>query len=431
MVPKSYPGAPKNGLIGDVWRRQGKQAQAKGVGFSSFVPPPPKKAAQSRAKWFRHSILWQEQMKRQRKRKITNFPTTPPLSYDSRIKIGAINVQGFADTLKLNNSIQMMQEHKVDVLILSETKSYQYYSYTSEQHLVILSGNSRDKYAGVGAIVSPRLRPRLLDVIQYSSRLIHLAFKKQGGNFHVVGMYARHSGLGLEEVREPFWEDLDAHLSSIPGPEPVYVTGDFNVRFQASHKNDLGVTGPFTYGKGSQFIDHNASSNRSLCVRTMQTQDMVEVASYKTPNMLQQITYRDKTAPPKDWSQFVLDPIGIQQFYDLLHNNLQEYALATAAHVRAYLDLNDVLPPPKLLPQLDPVRFQRLDHFFTRRQWMNTVRNCRSKLCTGFPSDHYLLVTGHAGGRKTNVQRKIAQSEKTVDSSGNATTSCRGPNPRS
>ena len=120
---------------------------------------------------------------------------------------------------------------------------------------------------------------------------------------------------------------------------------------------------------------------------------MVEVTSYKTPNLLQQITYRDKTAPPKDWSQFVLDPIGIQQFYDLLHHNLQEYALVTAAHVRAYLDLNEVLPPPKPLPQLDPVRFQRLDHFFTRRQWMNTVRNCRSKLYTGFPSDHYLLVT--------------------------------------
>ena len=65
----------------------------------------------------------------------------------------------------------------------------------------------------------------------------------------------------------------------------------------------------------------------------------------------------------------------------------------TAAHVRSFLDLHDTLPPPKLLPQLDPVRFQRLDHCFTRRQWINTVRNCRSKLYTGFPSDHYLLVT--------------------------------------
>ena len=376
-----------------LWRRQGKQGQAKGVGFPSFVPPPPKKATQSRAKWFRNSILWQGQLKRQRKRKVTDFPTTPPLSYDSRIKIGTINVQGFADTLKLKNSIQMMREHKIDVLILSETKSSQYYSYTSEQYLVILSGNSRDKYAGVGAIVSPRLRPHLLDVLQYSTRLIHLAFKKQGGNFHVVGVYAPHSELDLEEEREPFWEDLDAHLNTIPGPEPIYVTGDFNVRFQASHRNDAGVTGPFTYGKGSRYIDHNAFSNRSLCVRTMQVQDMVEVASYKTPNMMQQITYRDKTAPPKDWSQFVLDPIGIQQFYDLLHNNLQEYALVTAAHVRSFLDLHDILPPPKLLPQVDPIRFQRLDHCFTRRQWINTVRNCRSKLYTGFPSDHYLLVT--------------------------------------
>ena len=111
---------------------------------------------------------------------------------------------------------------------------------------------------------------------------------------------------------------------------------------------------------------------------------MIEVASYKTPNLLQQVTYRDKTAPPKDWSQFVFDPIGVQQCYDVLHNNLQEYALVTAAHVRSFLDLNDIVPPPKLLPQLDPVRF-------TWRQWMNSVRNCRSKLYTGLPSDQYLF----------------------------------------
>ena len=42
-------------------------------------------------------------------------------------------------------------------------------------------------------------RPHLLDVIQHSTRIIHLAFKKQGGNFHVVGVYAPHSGLDLEK----------------------------------------------------------------------------------------------------------------------------------------------------------------------------------------------------------------------------------------
>ena len=286
-----------------------------------------------------------------------------------------------------------MEEHKLDVLFLTETKSTSYYSYLSEQYLVILSGNHKQKHAGVGAIVSPKLRPHLLDVLQVSPRLIHLCFKQCSGNVHLLGAYGPHSGLDLEEEKLPFWDSIEDQLSKIPKPEPVYITGDFNVRFQARHRNDEGVTGPFVYGKGSRYIDHNANSNRSLCIGAMQRLDMLEVASYKTPNPMHQITYRDKTAPPKDWSQFLLDPLIMQQVYDVFHSNLGEAALSTAATVRSYLSMESLLPAPKIPPHPDPVYFQRLDHTFTRRQWLNTVQKCRSKLYTGYPSDHHLLVT--------------------------------------
>ena len=107
-----------------------------------------------------------------------------------------------------------------------------------------------------------------------------------------------------------------------PQPEPLYVTGDFNVRFQAAHPKDQGVTGPYVYGKGKRRLDHTASSNRSLCVRTMQLLDMVEIASYKSPNPVHHITYKDKAAPPTDWSQFVLDPLILQQFYHHLTHSM-------------------------------------------------------------------------------------------------------------
>ncbi|CAE7737926.1 unnamed protein product [Symbiodinium sp. KB8] len=201
--------------------------------------------------------------------------------------------------------------------------------------MVILSGNKQDRYAGVGAIVAPRLRPHLLDVIQVSSRIIHLAFKMQGGNLHTVGAYAPHSGLDLETIREPFWEQLQDHVSNIPQPEPVVVTGDFNVRFQAKHRNDGHCLGPFVYGKGPSFIDHSASSNRTLCRSFLQHQNMVEAASYKTPDLLKHITYRDKAAPPSDWSQFVLDPIPLQQIYTKLEARLGELALDVSSKAQA------------------------------------------------------------------------------------------------
>ena len=197
-------------------------------------------------------------------------------------------------------------------------------------------------------VISPKARPHLLDIIQVSARIIHVCFKKQGGNLRIIGAYGPDSGLDLEEDRQPFWDHLEDHISKIPQPEPVYLTGDFNVRFQARRKNDEGVTRPFTYGKGSRYIDRNCSSNRSLCVKTVQRLDMVEAASYRTPDPTHHITYRDKAAPPKDWSQFLLDPLIIQQFYDLLHHQMGTEALAVAAKVRSFLEMDSLLPPPKV-----------------------------------------------------------------------------------
>ena len=176
------------------------------------------------------------------------------------------------------------------------------------------------------------------------------------------------------------------------------------MRFQAQHPKDQGVTGPYTYGKGRKHIDHTASSNRSLCVKTLQLLNMVEVASYRTPNPVHHITFKDKAAPPTDWSQFVLDPLIMQQFYQHLSHTAIEDPLKIAALVRSFLPLPEPLPPTQKTPVPDPIRFQRLDHTFTRAQWLPSVNSCRSKLHTGFPTDHYLLVT--------EVQIKLAQRSK-------------------
>ena len=384
-----------------LWRRLAVNSQVNGAGSRSLPLLPPKKATPNRAKWFRQTMLRQHTYVRNKKSRITASPTTPPMPYSAKLRIGSLNVQGFADALKLKNSIQIMEEHRLDVLILTETKSTSYYSYISEGHVVILSGNKKDKYAGVGAILSPKIRPYLMDVLQVSNRIIHLGFRKQGGNVHVIGAYAPHAGRDFEVDRQPFWDQLEEHVSRIPQPEPVYLTGDMNVRFQGRHKNDEGVLGPFVYGKGRQHIDHTASSNRSLCIKAMRSFSMVEAASFLTPNMVNQITYRDKAAPPTSWSQFILDPLILQQFYSTWQNIDPPASLTVCSVIRSFLTDEAPLPPERLDPHPDPVRFQRLDHFFTRSQWLSSVNSRRSKLHTGFPTDHYLLVT--------EVQIKLAK----------------------
>ena len=293
------------------WRAGCKLSGQRGADFPVIIQH---QSTLRKARWFRENILRLEIAPRKKKPKPSKHKTTPPLAYHAKLRIGALNVQAMAETLKLKSILQIMNEQNLDVVMLSETRSTSYYSYSSEGFLVVLSGNTRDKHTGVGAVIHPKIRPHLSDVIQLSNRILHLTFNKKGGSIHAIGASAPHSGHDHDTVREPFWNQLEEHIDKLPQPEPVYLTGDFNVRFQAQHPKDDGVTGPYTYGKGRRFIDHSEQSNRTLCVNTMRTLDMIEVASYNTPSQVHHITYRDKAAPPKDWSQYVLDPL-IKQFY--------------------------------------------------------------------------------------------------------------------
>ena len=186
-------------------RREGIKLPLTGADSPSASPPfESTKVSQKKAAIFRNFLEWQRKITRKKKPTRERIQTTPPLAYDCKLRVGAQHVQGLADTLKLKNLILMMQEQNLGVMILTETKSTSYYSYTSEQHLVIQSGNHKDRYAGIGAIIHPKLRPYLSDVVQVSNRIIHLTFNKKGGRLHVVGTYAPHSRWDHDSVRQPF-----------------------------------------------------------------------------------------------------------------------------------------------------------------------------------------------------------------------------------
>ena len=133
------------------------------------------------------------------------------------------------DTPKFKSILNLISSHNLDAMILKEIRSTNYYSYISEQHLVIISGNTRDKYAGVGVVIHPKIRSHLADVVQISNRiqskfLIEFPFYpslKKG--IDIMGRYAPHSGLVLETIREPFWNKLEEILEKIPQPESLYI----------------------------------------------------------------------------------------------------------------------------------------------------------------------------------------------------------------
>ena len=228
----------------------------------------------------------------------TSALATPLQKYGQELKIGTQNVQGTAEILKHQYVLQMMREHSLDILVLTETRSRSYYTYHSEGFLFIVNGYTKDPYGGVTVVISPKTRPYIKDVIQHSSRLCEVTINCQSGLTHVLGAYVPHNKTDFEEVKVPFWDMLEDFYSATPLPEPIYIIGDFNVRLQG--RSSLEAQWPHIFGKGMEFAQRKPTDNRTLFMNLLQGHDSVDCVTFKTPSLKQQVTFRDQTPPPKD-----------------------------------------------------------------------------------------------------------------------------------
>ena len=300
-----------------------------------------------------------------------------------------------AEQLKHQAVLHIIKERALDVLFLTETHATQYHQYKSQHHLFIVNGNNKDKYGGVTAIIPPRTLPFLKEVVQHGSRILQVTLSSSSGDMHFLGVYAPHNKHDLEIVKTPFWEHLKNIIARLPRPEPVFIIGDFNVRLQGRRQDEVDYLGPHILGRGRNYISDEPGSNRRLLLDLLKGADLKDALSFKQPNLVKQVTYRDKYPPPSDWLQFASDPLGLVQFWDKIQNLTQNETtnLHTASIIRSFLITTWPVPPQQLPPMIDPLRFQTLDRLLTRSQWLPAIHTVKAVHCAGFPSDHYLLET--------------------------------------
>ena len=369
------------------------------LGKTVFSKGPPQKAAsfqragKNNAKLFRHLVLEQAAHRGPQREKTKKPLATPPLDYGVEVRVGAQNVQGMAELLKHQQCLDMMSKQSLEVLFLTETKSTSYYTYNSQSHLFILNGSPHDKYGGVAAIIAPAFRPFVKDIYQHSSRILHLVIACKSGDCHLIGVYAPHDKLDFETVKEPFWLLLQEVLDQIPQPEPVYVLGDFNVRLQGRKPADQEFLGPHVYGRGSQYAKTGPERNRNLYMNLLQSTESCDAMSFKCPNLLEQVSYRDKAPPPPDWGLFALDSVRLLQFWDVIASLpvSQDESIIIGHNIRTFLTEDPLMQTTPQAPSVDPLRFQALDRLVVRRKWLPTVLSSKINHKQGFPSDHFLL----------------------------------------
>ena len=352
-------------------------------------------AGKNNAGRFRTLVLEQSELSGPQRKPRDKTMTTPQLEYGFKLKIATQNVQGMAEVLKHHQVLEIMKSFSLHILFLTETRSTSYYTYNSQGFLFVVNGSTTDKYAGITTVIHPSIRPYIKDFIQYSPRITRVTISLQSGNSHIFGVYAPHDKLENEEVKSPFWDALQSAMISLPAPEPAYIIGDFNVRLQGRSRHEHDIMGPHVYGKGYSSAKTGPQQNRTYYTSFLRDTSCVDALTYKTPNLLHHITYRDKNPPPQEWSQFALDSIKVLQFWDKISAlpTPPEEALCIAQTIRLFLTADPLLNPLPQTRKIDPFRFQSLDKIVCKKQWLPSILQCRAHHNTGFPSDHYLLKT--------------------------------------
>ena len=117
--------------------------------------------------------------------------------------------------------------------------------------------------------------------------------------------------------------------------------------------------------------------------------------TFKCPNLLHQVSYRDKAPPPQDWGLFALDSVRLLQFWDVVATLpiSQGDSVSVGHNIRTFLTEDPLVQTTLQAPSVDPLRFQALDRLIVRRKWLPTVLSSKINHKQGFPSDHFLLET--------------------------------------
>ena len=119
------------------------------------------------------------------------------------VLISTWNIEGITDA-KLVTLQKYIMDYNIDILCIQETHLPLSDVYTTSFGFVVVlsGGNESPEWAGVGFIVSKKMRNHILSFSQNTSRYASIKFRCSGGSFAIVNAYAPHNGHPMEVRRQ-------------------------------------------------------------------------------------------------------------------------------------------------------------------------------------------------------------------------------------
>ena len=204
-----------------------------------------------------------------------------------KLRMATINCKGINEIGKRQQIKQWMQDKKIDIAFLQETKVKEQTHETGDTHTIYLASDPKEhsevrrdvkgkgkgkgvkrsssskwkvETAGVGVIITKELNRSLLDIRQVSSRIISVDIKTIP-RLRIIGCYAPQAARE-EEIKETFYTQLQGEVERMGTSKPLILTGDFNVRLHERQEDESDIMGKWIHNKGHKKVNEMSTQTK-------------------------------------------------------------------------------------------------------------------------------------------------------------------------
>ena len=160
------------------------------------------------------------------------------------------------------------------------------------------SSHSGKEWAGVGFVVSPKVKALISSFNPASNRISSIKLKAAGGFCWILSVLARHNLKPLAE-RLQFYDDLDNHITKCCcSSGPKFFFGDFNARIGQRRLGEDDILGEHCFGREAR---HPVEvPNRDLLIEWCCANQLRVANTHFRKPAFEQVTYHEPIAKPMD-----------------------------------------------------------------------------------------------------------------------------------
>ena len=188
-----------------------------------------------------------------------------------RIRVGSWNVGSM--TGKGLEIAEVCMRQKLDILCVQETRWAGNTSRAVREighgYKLFYSGEE-NKDNGVGIILSPEMKDKVVEVKRHSSRTMAMKMVVSGELVHIIAAYAPQVNLS-DKAKEDFLKEYEELVSKIPSSEKIFVGADLNCHVGKEAGSFQRIHGGKGYGNRNKEGERTLESMESLDLALLNT----------------------------------------------------------------------------------------------------------------------------------------------------------------